>query len=565
MRPFMDDLFEIVKGTDSLIALSDKHGVVLDLCGDSEIAMNAALVNFTVGVEMAESSIGTNSIGTTLALGKAIQVIGAEHYCAAWHHSHCASAPIVSPFTNEVIGVITLIGYVHSAHPHSLGLVKTASETISKLIEQQGIKKEKYMINNYFMTAMDSISDGIMVINRQEEIIQLNSEARSLLKVPSLQSATIKFSDVKHFHTLQEFLEGNINKTDNILHGEFSPQDDKHKISFTSKRITIGTEHIGNIIIFKKKLLQTAQKLSAKYSFSSLIGADPSFTHAVNRARKAARTDKSVLIFGESGTGKELIAQAIHNESNRKDKPFLPINCASLPKELMASELFGYTEGAFTNASKGGKKGKFEAANGGTIFLDEIGDMPLDLQSYLLRIIEEREVTPIGSNRPKQVDVRIIAATNKDLSNLVKENKFRLDLFYRINVLSINIPPLCKRKQDIELFINHYLPSKNFQEDVLTYFYEYEWPGNIREIKNVLEQIEVFCDGSTVTKEFLPEYLEAGVKKEDEKTSLYHTIVGETKKDTIVTALKTSQNVAEASEKMGVSTSTLYRWLINTM
>lgn len=561
MRPFMDDLFEIVKGTDSLIAFSDNEGVILDLCGDSEIAINAASVNFTVGVNMSEKWIGTNSIGLALEEGKAIQVMGAEHYSVTWHTSHCASAPIKDPFTNEIIGVITLIGYVRSAHPHSLGLVKTAADTISKLIEQKGIKRETYLLNNYLSAAIDSISDGIIIVNRMGEMIRLNKIASHLLKIPLMENVKWKFSEIEHLKQLSKYLEEAINGNEVIVQDELNIfHEEKYKILFTSRRIIVEGVHLGNIIILKKKKNKDITKLTAKYTFSSLIGEDPQFKRAIQLASKAASTDKSVLIIGESGTGKELFAQAMHNEGTRSTGPFMAINTAAIPKELIASELFGYADGAFTNAVKGGKKGKFEEASGGTIFLDEIGDMPLDMQAHLLRVLEEKEVTPVGSNYSKPIDVRIIAATNKDLFALVKENKFRLDLFYRLNVISINIPPLRKRQQDIDVMVKHFLPSKTLSSGVLKCFYQYDWPGNLREMRNVMEQIEIFCDDSIVTEEFLPDYIKLQFEDKNNTESLYQSVASDTKRDAMILTLKSSNSVSEAVNKLGVSTSTLYRW-----
>jgi sigma-54 dependent transcriptional regulator, acetoin dehydrogenase operon transcriptional activator AcoR len=561
IRPFMDDLFDIVKGTDSIIAFCDKDGVVLDLCGDSEIAINAAYVNFTVGANMSEQWIGTNSIGLALVQGKAVQVIGGEHYSTIWHTSHCSSAPIKDPFTNEIIGVITLIGYVRSANPHSLGLVKTAADTIVKLIEQKGIQKETYLMNNYFNAAVDSISDGIIIVNRLGEITRLNKVASHMLKVPITDTFKRKLSDVEQLQQLSENLKENISGNDVVLQDTLTlPHDEKYTILFTSRKIIVEGDHLGNIIILKKKKNKEVIKNTAKYTFSSLIGEDNGFKRAIKLASKAATTDKGILIIGESGTGKELFAQAIHNESMRRNGPFIAINSAAIPKDLIASELFGYVEGAFTNAVKGGKKGKFEEANGGTIFLDEIGDMPLELQAHLLRVLEEREITPVGSNFSRPIDIRVIAATNKDLFSLVKEKKFRLDLYYRLNVISINIPSLQKRKQDIELLAKHFLPQKTLSVDVLKRFYEYEWPGNLREMKNVMEQIEIFCDDSFVTEEYLPDYLMMQLEDKNTPESLYQSVANDTKRDTLIMTLKNSKSAAAAAKKLGVSSSTLYRW-----
>ncbi|MDR7238100.1 sigma-54-dependent Fis family transcriptional regulator [Neobacillus drentensis] len=560
IRPFMDDLYEMVKGTDSIIAFSDKEGVVLELFGDSEIAMTAASVNFKVGINMSEQAIGTNSIGTSIVLGKAIQVVGAEHYCVAWHTSHCSSAPIKDPYSGNIIGTITLIGYLHSAHPHSLGLVKTASDTIARLIEQNSIKKEQYLIDNFFNAALDSISDGILIVNRLGEIIRSNKIATHLLKFPLLDHCKNKLDEIEQLLPLSRYLDDSTKRNEIILQDEISLSEEKYKLFMTSRKIIVEDEYLGNIIILRKKFSKEINKLTAKYRFSSLVGEDPSFKTAINLAAKAARTDRSILIIGESGTGKELFAQAIHNESLRQNEPFLAINCAAIPKDLITSELFGYVEGAFTNAAKGGRKGKFEVANGGTIFLDEIGDMPLELQAHLLRVLEEKEITPVGSHISKPIDIRIIAATNKDLFQLVKENKFRLDLFYRLNVISIQIPSLKKRKQDIDLFIKHFLPSKEFSTGVLTYIYEYNWPGNLREFRNVMEQIEIFCEETFVTEEYIPDYIRTELQELDDSTTLYQSLANETRKDTMIATLKNSGSVSQAAKRLGVSSSTLYRW-----
>jgi sigma-54 dependent transcriptional regulator, acetoin dehydrogenase operon transcriptional activator AcoR len=561
IRPFMDDLFEIVKGTDSIIAFSDKEGVVLELFGDSEIAMNAASVNFTVGVHMSEAAIGTNSIGVSIALERAIQVIGAEHYCMAWHTSNCSSAPIMDPITNEIIGTITLVGYLRSAHPHSLALVKTASDTIVRLIEQQGIKQEKYIINNFFSAAINSISDGIIIVNRYGEIIRSNKIASHILKIPQSENIKHKLNEIELLEPLSTYLQDSTTANEFILQDELNlPLEEKYKLVITSRKIIVGNEFIGNIIILKKKVKKEVRKHSAKYHFCSLIGEDPSFRKAIYLAYKAAKTEKSILIRGESGTGKELFAQAIHNESSRQNEPFIAINCAAIPKDLITSELFGYVEGAFTNAAKGGKQGKFEAANEGTIFLDEIGDMPLELQAHLLRVLEEKEITPVGSTISKPIDIRIIAATNRDLFQLVKENKFRLDLYYRLNVITIEIPALKKRKQDIQLLVKSFLPSKKVSENVLKYFYEYDWPGNLRELRNVTEQMDTFCDDLIITEEFLPDYIKVQVKDLEDTSSLYHSLANETKKDSLMVTLKNSRSIAGAAKKLGVSSSTLYRW-----
>lgn len=254
------------------------------------------------------------------------------------------------------------------------------------------------------------------------------------------------------------------------------------------------------------------ENAKADYGFANIIGSSRVIVQAKNLAAKAARYDSNVLITGESGTGKELFARAIHNASQRKGHPFVTINCAAIPFELLESELFGYEEGSFTGARKGGKKGKFELADKGTLFLDEIGDMPLSMQAKILRVLQDKSLDHIGGSQPLACDVRIIAATNKDLPQMVREDRFREDLFYRLNVLSLVIPPLRDREEDIGELVAHLLPAicgqlgvagKELSPEAMELLRRHRWPGNVRELINLLEQLVATVDCKLVTARHL--------------------------------------------------------------
>ncbi|WP_413304078.1 sigma 54-interacting transcriptional regulator [Bacillus sp. 1P10SD] len=258
------------------------------------------------------------------------------------------------------------------------------------------------------------------------------------------------------------------------------------------------------------------KELKSKYQFTDLIGNSPAFLAAKKLAERISESHSSVLLIGESGTGKELFAHAIHNNSMRESMPFVAINCASIPEHLLESELFGYEEGAFTGAKKGGKKGQFEIANNGTLFLDEIGDMPLAMQSKLLRVLQEKEVQRVGAQKSIPVDVRIIAATHRNLEKLVEEGKFRQDLYYRLYVIKIEIPPLRKRREDIphissnllkKLEKKFYRKGIELSPEVKERLMQHSWPGNIRELENVLERTINVLDGKTIEVVHLPLYL----------------------------------------------------------
>ena len=280
-------------------------------------------------------------------------------------------------------------------------------------------------------------------------------------------------------------------------------------------------------LVYKNKIQHLVEELNyyktkaeknskSKYYFSHLVGDSPSFTAVRKLAERVSSSQSAVLLLGESGTGKELFASAIHNNSTRASFPFVPINCASIPEHLLESELFGYDEGAFTGAKKGGKKGHFQLANRGTIFLDEIGDMPLAMQSKLLRVLQEREILPVGGQKSIAVDVRIIAATHRNLEKMVEEGTFRQDLYYRLNVIKIEIPPLRDRNGDVELIaINlleklgrkFYRKGIKLSAEVVERLNQHKWQGNIRELENVLERSINVLDGNIIELAHLPLYL----------------------------------------------------------
>ncbi|ACB86292.1 sigma-54 interaction domain-containing protein [Natranaerobius thermophilus] len=268
--------------------------------------------------------------------------------------------------------------------------------------------------------------------------------------------------------------------------------------------------------LLEKKLDHYKQRVrqiySTKYSWDNIKTCSSKMEACKQNAKKAARTDLNVLITGESGVGKEIFAQAIHNESHRSDHPFIKVNCAAIPENLLESELFGYQGGAFTGASKEGKPGKFELADKGTLFFDEIGDMPKKMQAKLLRVIQEGEVERLGGQKEQEVDVRIIAATNKNLEELVATDDFREDLFYRINVLTLNIPPLKDRKEDIALLAEDFLyetkqemgENKQISQEAVEVLQKYDWPGNIRQLKNIIQRLAVNAETTVIEKSDIP-------------------------------------------------------------
>ncbi|RHW41689.1 PAS domain-containing protein [Neobacillus notoginsengisoli] len=327
---------------------------------------------------------------------------------------------------------------------------------------------------------------------------------------------------------------------------------------------------------YKTKL---EKELTSKYSFSDLIGTSRAFMEAKTLAERTSGSKSAVLLLGESGTGKELFAHSIHSCSLRNGFPFVAINCASIPEHLLESELFGYEDGAFTGAKRGGKKGQFQLANRGTIFLDEIGDMPLAMQSKLLRVLQEKEVHPVGSQKCVKVDVRIIAATHRDLEQMVEEGTFRQDLYYRLNVIKIEIPPLRNRKEDIKLLAEKLVEKleKKFHRkftdlspEVVAILEKHSWPGNIRELENVMERCINVLDGDTIKIHHLPLYLRdqeisAGKQAIETKSNSVESvrplkeIIAEAEKQAIMNALAAADgNRQEAAKLLNIGKTSFY-------
>lgn len=378
-----------------------------------------------------------------------------------------------------------------------------------------------------FQTIMDCIDYAIIIFDENFNIINYNS---NILKMFNINKSILNMNmkSISEFEDIYKVISNNREFKNRMVELK------KGKSILVSKEKIDKKDHPNDIYIILIKDVTDIMNLEntlrkqlvkkghvAKYKFDMILGKSEEIKECIEKAKIVSKIDKPTLITGESGTGKEFFAQSIHNESTRKNFPFIAINCASLPSTLLESELFGYEEGAFTGARKGGKLGFFEMAHKGTLFLDEIGDINPETQAKLLRVLEEKEVMRLGSEEIISVDVRIIAATNRNLRELVKSGEFRLDLYYRLNTLIINIPPLRKRSSDIPLLINSFLDNENFScenisNDVVEFLKNFSWHGNVRELRNCIEYMSSISNGYIKMKH-LPEYIleEASDKKAD--------------------------------------------------
>jgi PAS domain S-box-containing protein len=328
--------------------------------------------------------------------------------------------------------------------------------------------------------------------------------------------------------------------------------------------------HVKSLLTRMQPYIQKIDS-GVKYTLDDILGESQQIINLKEKVKMVSNSDISILIRGESGTGKELFAHSIHQLSSRSQKPFIKVNCGAIPDNLLESELFGYEEGAFTGAKKGGKKGKFQLANGGTLFLDEIGDMPLSMQVKLLRALQDGEIEPIGSTKSISVNVRIIAATNRPLENMIEEKRFREDLFYRINVVPFSVPPLRERAEDLTLLIAYFIDKvtnrlgkriAGIESNVLEILKSYSWPGNIRELENVIEAAVHLTKGEQITLDSLPDYLQSQTAIYRFKNKKLKDIMEETEQWVLKQSLERNKDdKALVGRELGISKSTLYEKL----
>lgn len=432
-----------------------------------------------------------------------------------------------------------------------------------------------------FETVVNAFQDGIISVDADGQIIHYNRPAEIILKEDLSRYTGEDIRRVIKCPIFNKALETPIN----IEHQRISLTVNDRTLSLVAAVKTILVDNnIEGFVAFleeaanSKKKLESVFMSNTRYSFDDIIGQSPEMRKCVDLAKRISASNSSVLILGESGTGKELFARAIHNASNRAQGNFIAINCGAIPDTLLESELFGYEGGSFTGAKKEGNPGKFEMANGGTIFLDEIGDMPLNLQAKLLRVLQDREVVRIGDSRPIPIDVRIIAATNKDLEDLIDEGLFRRDLYYRINVIPIKIPPFRERREDMELMSEYLLRKhatllgKNIESidsDTMDILKRHNWPGNVRELENVIEYAVNMETGKTLAAASLPSYLtessEDLLPAQEESESSLKDSASLSERNKIINALSmfedNTKGKKECAKYLKISLSTLYRKL----
>ena len=518
-RPFMRHLYKFVEGSGFIVVLFNHEGFLLEIVGDEHVINHVREGNFIPGAYWGEEHAGTNGVGTLLKIQKPLQIFGCQHYCRNFHKETASGAPIFDP-EGEFIGGLVMTGRYYKVNPHTLGMTVAAAMAIENELRINKALNEAHIANSYQKTVISSIPEALIAIHNDGHISMINENAKQMF---FLKGRHIEGQDIRDIFTEKNsrflnLIESNETLTD-VEVRIFSDRESNDYMLTCNPILSDNGECMGKILILNeirraKQMVTNMIGAKANLRFEDICGMNPAFLETIRKARMVSQSNSNVLLLGESGTGKDIFAQAIHNASKRRNGPYVAINCGAIPRDLITSELFGYAEGAFTGSRRGGSQGKFELADGGTIFLDEIAETPLELQSVLLRVIEDKSIVRIGGSRIRPVDVRIIVATNKNLKEEVRKGNFREDLYYRANVFSINMVPLRDRLDDIpflaDCFINKHrkLMEKGIDridEEVIHVFMKHAWPGNVRELQNVIERMMNYCHGSVLSVDLIPE------------------------------------------------------------
>jgi sigma-54 dependent transcriptional regulator, acetoin dehydrogenase operon transcriptional activator AcoR len=549
--PFLKMMDPAIIDSGMIALLVDPDGYVLSLSGNEKALLEARRINFVEGVRWTEGEVGTNAIGTALQTKEAVVIHGAEHYSIASHHWSCSATPIIDNNGN-LMGVIDVSCPLENAHPFMLGMVTAIAYAIEKEIGRRSYRKEISLIQQATHLAETYHSHLFIACNQKQIIISASDPV----------CKRIPFAIGMNLHE--------------ILHTGFQIDIEMPFLSKEDNSIAGSCFFLSEVPALQKKLYFSSIPKDS-FLFNGECGISEAFQNTLKLVKLVAPTDTTVFISGETGSGKELIARAIHDNSPRKNGPFISLNCGAIPKELMESELFGYVDGAFTGARRQGYKGKFEQAHKGTIFLDEIGEIPHSMQVALLRVLQERKVTPIGSTREVALDIRVITATHRDMTELIKRGDFREDLYYRLNVFPVDVPPLRKRKEDIPYLARYFCKANNWSisniDELFKRMKDYDWPGNIRELINTLERMNIMFSGRQLDQELfsnsielltihypaIPPSVEQKNLEEDEKRLKAREKI---QRDLMLDALKkTKGNVTAAAKLLDIPRSTFYKRL----
>ncbi|OAE99857.1 AAA family ATPase [Bradyrhizobium centrolobii] len=544
---------DYMRETGTVMVLTDADGIVLRLEGDTKIALRNAVekTHLLPGSSWNEATCGTNAIGTALETGGPIQVHATEHFCSGIQRWTCSACVVRDPIDGAVIGAIDISGLCASYARQALALAISAAARIEAQLLQMELDARYRLLDQCFWMLPPSDRHHAVLFDSAGRPFKANGEMAQILRDLGAPQSQSNFP----------LLGSSEDRPWNNLRPAWIKEE-------WLRPVVHQGEHLGTVMVAPKSAVSSRSVLSPAQgdarAFTSIVHADPKMHAVVEKCRRVGKTAAPVLLLGETGVGKEVFAQAIHSVSPHRSGPLVVVNCGSVSRELLASELFGYVDGAFTGARRGGMSGKIEAASGGTLFLDEIGELPLDLQPMLLRALENGEISRIGETAARKVDFRLVAATNRDLQVEVDAQRFRKDLYYRLAVVPVIIPPLRERCDDIPLLVDQFvaqaksrygLADRRFAPEVLVCLRHYDWPGNVRELRNLVESLLLTSSGDPIEPSDLPDIIHRTGPSREPGLSLAESA----ERDLISRTLRSCKgNVTATASALGLAKSTVY-------
>ncbi|WP_373376496.1 sigma-54-dependent Fis family transcriptional regulator [Cupriavidus nantongensis] len=582
--PVMETLHDQIVDTQSMIVLTDADGLILHAIGDDDFLARADKISLRPGSEWSEARRGTNAIGTALAENRATLVHGADHYLEANQFLTCSCMPILDPY-GKTVGALDVTGDQRGFHKHTMALVRMSAQMIENQLFGNAFRDMVCIRFHSRAEFLGTLVEGIVSFTPGGRFLSANRSGQFQLglSIGALQAHT--FSSLFGLSMSQLF------DAARAAHAGIVPL---HLPSGVKVSARVEWKTPAAALPGGTEARQAGTSGATGVPRSLALGPAPSpgleeldtgdaqIRAVIGKLRKVIGKDIPVMVLGETGTGKELMARAIHADSARRAGPFIAVNCASIPENLIESELFGYEEGAFTGARKKGGIGKMLLANGGTLFLDEIGDMPLHLQGRLLRALQERAVSPLGSSKVIHIDVSVVCATNRNLRDLVASGQFREDLYYRLNGLVVRLPAL-RERSDLDVVAGKLLRQDHgggaagadnnaprISEAVMALFRRYHWPGNIRQLGNLLRTARLMAEGEAeITEEHLPDDFLDDLREAPAPMAapavamaqgMQPTRLAEVEAMAIVATVKAHNgNISAAAKALGISRNTVYR------
>ncbi|MFG1276474.1 sigma-54-dependent Fis family transcriptional regulator [Xanthobacter autotrophicus] len=555
-RPAMDEARHLLSDARSMLILTDTEGTILETEGDARAVDTGQEVKLQRGGLWCEEQIGTNAIGTALACGRPVQIHASEHFCASVQRWTCAAAPVRHPGHGAVIGAVDVSGSTDTFNPQNLAHAVALAQQIEAVLGRRMEMEHEQVLRHFLSKRSLWLSEEILAFGRSGALIY--STDRALKEVARRNGRFIA--------------DGRLAALNDVAPAAWAERVAALLPGASVEIVREDGEEIGGVVVLHaprkpRPVLREAAREAEVLPFEAIIGDSPVMREVREKARRMAESGLPILLEGETGVGKEVFARAIHG-GRAPCGPFVPLNCGGLPRDLIASELFGYEKGAFTGADAAGKQGKVEAADGGLLCLDEIGEMPLELQSYLLRVLEDGVVYRVGGHNGRRVNLRLVSMTNRDLSGEVAAGRFRKDLFYRIAALRLRIPPLRERGEDVALLLDHFgrsaaaragLAPPRFSPAAHAALMAYGWPGNVRELRNVVDMLVAMGgtggeEGALIDIADLPQEI-----REETTETARATDLKAVEEAAIRAAVEAcGGNLSRAARRLGIARSTLY-------